>query len=82
MDDASNRLPDSRNPCEIIASALLPHLLQLYYELYEQEKERYEKELREYSARDMVAYSEDSIPVPAREGVIPSHSLQMKKERD
>ncbi|XP_076465467.1 uncharacterized protein LOC143297160 [Babylonia areolata] len=54
----------------------------LYYELYEQEKERYEKEMREYSAKDIAAYSEDSIPVPARAGAIPSHSLQMKKERD
>ena len=54
----------------------------MYYELFKQEKERYEKEMREYSARDLVAYSEDSIPVPAREGAIPSHSLQMKKERD
>ncbi|KAL8616535.1 hypothetical protein ACOMHN_036567 [Nucella lapillus] len=54
----------------------------LYYELYDQEKERYEKEMREYSAKDMAAYCEDSIPVPARAGAIPSHSLQMKKERD
>ncbi|KAK7494942.1 hypothetical protein BaRGS_00013821 [Batillaria attramentaria] len=54
----------------------------LYYELYEHEKERYEKEMREYSARETVAPSEDTIPVPAREGTIPSPSLQMKKERD
>ncbi|XP_025094088.1 uncharacterized protein LOC112563879 isoform X2 [Pomacea canaliculata] len=46
------------------------------------EKERYEKELKEYSARDIIPPPSDSIPVPAREGVIPSHSLQIKKERD
>lgn len=55
---------------------------QLYYELYEQEKERYEQEMREYTARDTVVYTEDSVPMPAREGAIPSLSLQMKKERD
>ncbi|KAK7110615.1 uncharacterized protein [Littorina saxatilis] len=54
----------------------------LYYELYEQEKERYEQEMREYTARDTVVYTEDSVPMPAREGAIPSLSLQMKKERD
>lgn len=58
------------------------YMFQLYFELYEQEKERYEKELKEYSARDIIPPPSDSIPVPAREGVIPSHSLQIKKERD
>lgn len=57
-------------------------LIQLYYEVYEQEKERYEKELRDYSARDIVIPPEDTIPVPARTGTIPSPSLQIKKERE
>jgi hypothetical protein len=54
----------------------------MYYDLYEQEKERYTKEMQEYSARDMDAFSDDSIPLPARAGSIPSHSLQIKKEKD